>query len=80
MSPVIRASATYAKLADGSWGLRIIGVSVVHPGDVFTATKKDGSMSQETVGSFVFAGNGYFLASLGRNEVSRPSRRRLTKW
>jgi hypothetical protein len=61
------ASATYTKLRDGSWGLRIVGSAT--PGSQISVAKKSGERKMETVGRVVFAGNGVTLATI----LSAPS-------
>lgn len=41
-------AATFAKLRDGSWGLRVAGA--VSPGEVVTAVTKDGRREEKRIG------------------------------
>lgn len=52
------ASASFTKLKDGSWGLRIShpATETIAPGMTLTVTKRDGSSSTETVGSVIWVG------------------------
>lgn len=54
-------SATFAKLRDGSWGLRVVGP--VSAGDTVTVKKKDGSSQQKKVRSVVKEFNDATLVS-----------------
>lgn len=47
--------ATFAKLKDGSWGVRVPGAAP-KIGDVLTVTKRDGSTSKETVAAVLWSG------------------------
>ena len=48
-------NATYGKLDDGTWGLRVEG-GVPGIGASITVTKKDGSQKTEVVGSILWQG------------------------
>jgi hypothetical protein len=48
-------SASYAKLRNGSWGVRVTGESV-QMGDRVTVTKKDGQECQETIAKVLWNG------------------------
>lgn len=56
-------TATYTKLNDGAWGLRIVGTAKA--GDTVAATTKAGKTEQKVVGRVLFAGNGITLATIG---------------
>ena len=47
MSPTKTQTATYTKLRDGSWGVRVPGS--VTPGQSVVVTKKSGETKQETI-------------------------------
>ena len=49
--------ATYTKLNDGSWGLRV-SCGPVAPYATVTVTKKSGETKVETVGQVLWTGNG----------------------
>lgn len=75
------ATATYAKLRDGTWGVRVPGT--VRPGDRLTVVKRSGEAKTETVAAIVHAGDGFTLATIaGRSapasqtRAPRPSTRR----
>lgn len=64
-------NATYTKLRDGSWGLRIQGIANnLH---AVTVTKKSGETKTEYVDRIVYRGNGIMLATIARKprRVSR---------
>ena len=56
-------AATFTKLRDGSWGLRIEGSAKA--GQTVTVTKKSGETSREVVGKIIWSGNGITLAKVG---------------
>lgn len=56
------ASASYNKLRDGSWGIKVQGSA--KPGDRITVTKRDGSSKVETVDKVVWSGNGVAICSV----------------
>jgi hypothetical protein len=47
--------ATYSRLSDQSWGIRITGATVedVPTGWVISVSKKDGTLKEETIGQIV---------------------------
>lgn len=57
-------NATYTKLKDGNWGLRIQGVT--DDVDVVTVTKKSGEIKTEYVDRILWRGNGIMLATIAR--------------
>lgn len=63
--------ATYTKLRNGDWGIRIQGAARV--GDEVTVTKKSGETRIETVRSVVWSGEGVTLATIAQRESSRRS-------
>jgi hypothetical protein len=67
-------TATYTKLRDGSWGVRVVGT--VAPGATVQVTKKSGESKTETVGKVIWTGNGVTLATLARESTPRPTTRR----
>jgi hypothetical protein len=73
----ITATATYAKLRSGDWGLRLTG-ALPKPGASITVTQKDGSTRTERVGRIVWQGSGVALATIAREHVccecGQPSR------
>lgn len=55
-------SATYTKLRDGSWGVRVQGP--VKAGETITVTKKGGETKRETVAAVLWTGDGVSLCSV----------------
>lgn len=66
-------NATYTKLKDGNWGLRIQGVTDNLHVNAVTVTKKSGEVKTEHVDRIVWRGNGIMLATIAR-EPRRMSR------
>lgn len=58
---------TYAKLRDGSWGIRWEGTSL-KAGAKVLVERRDGSRQIHTVGRVVFRGNGICLATIARDD------------
>lgn len=54
--------ATFAKMRDGSWGVRVQGQ--VEPGDTVLVTRKDGRKVPVTIESVVWTGGGITLAKI----------------
>jgi hypothetical protein len=73
-------TATYTKLKNGDWGLRLTG-ALPKPGASVTVTKKDGSTRTERVGRILWQGDGVALATISRgsgreepcSECGRPT-------
>jgi hypothetical protein len=69
-------NATYTKLRDGSWGIRVTGTAKA--GDVVTVTKRSGEAVNATVGRVVWTGNGVSLCEVaaapkrGRRPAAKP--------
>jgi hypothetical protein len=69
-------NATYTKLRDGSWGIRVTGTAKA--GDVVTVTKRSGETVNATVGRVVWSGNGVSLCEVaaapkrGRRAAAKP--------
>ena len=63
------ASITYAKLRDGTWGIRAEGT--VRAGETVTVRKKDGPTKTETVGKVLWEGEGVTLASIGSSNTGK---------
>jgi hypothetical protein len=61
--------ATWTKMRDGNWGLRVEGD--VKAGDVVLACTKSGKKTRESVGSVVWAGNGISLCTLGEKPAAK---------
>lgn len=55
-------NATFAKLRDGSWGLRVKGQ--VSSGQSVTVTKKSGGSEVKTVGRVLWSGDGVSLCTI----------------
>ena len=53
---------SYAKLRDGSWGIR--STEKVTIGQTVTVTKKDGSLAVEKIAKIVWEGNGVWLCAV----------------
>lgn len=66
-------SVTYAKLRDGSWGVRVTGS--VREGQVVTVRKRDGSTKSETIAKVVWSSNGVSLCSIVARQPQGRSRR-----
>ena len=66
---------TYAKLKDGSWGIRGSGLT---PGASVTVTKRDGSTKTETVGAVLWTApdGSVALASIAARTGNRGGYRR----
>jgi hypothetical protein len=56
-------SASYTKLRDGSWGLRVVGASP-HAGATVVVRTRAGATKTETVGRVLWSGQGVHLASI----------------
>ena len=63
-------NATFTKLRDGSWGLRVNGSATL--GDVVTVTKRSGERVQATVGRIVWSKGGVTLCEAGKAERRQP--------
>jgi hypothetical protein len=71
--------ATYTKLRDGSWGLRVTG-GAPEPGAAVTVRKQSGETKTETVGRILFSGNGVVLATIaGGNKTATTATPRAGK-
>lgn len=55
-------AATFSRLDDGGWGLRVDGRA--KPGDVVEVTTKDGRRDKKTIGRVLRKGRGFTLASI----------------
>ena len=60
------AGATYAKLRDGSWGVRVTGPAAA--GQSVTVRKKDGTSKVERIAAVVWEGDGVTLCSIEARE------------
>lgn len=58
--------ATFAKLKDGTWGIRVAGN--VEPGAKIQVTRRDGSISEAEVVRVVWSGDDVSLCEIKRNE------------
>lgn len=65
-------NATYTKLRDGSWGIRVEGEKPV-VGQVIIVRKKSGETRNETVKAVLWSGDGVNLCSIksGDSETAR---------
>lgn len=61
----------YAKLNDGSWGIRSDKKLTV--GQILTVTKRDGTSKSETVSRVVTSGVGYSIATIRSSANASPS-------
>ena len=68
--------ATYAKLKNGDWGVRVQGVTTV--GATVQVTKRDGSSKTETIAKVLWSGEGISLCAIRPTAVSRPIVSRAT--
>lgn len=66
-------SCTYAKLRDGSWGLRIVGKAV--EGAKVTVKKKNGTENEAVVGTILYTENGVSLATIQEKPRQRSNSR-----
>lgn len=72
MTTTAENTATFTRLRDESWGLRIVGPLPVDPGQTVRVTKKDGTATTERVGEVVWSdGKGVTLARVAR--VATPA-------
>lgn len=65
-------TATYTKLRDGSWGIRVD--SPVAPGTTITVTKKSGETKTETVSHVLWSGQGVTLCSIAQSRHGHSHR------
>jgi hypothetical protein len=63
------ATATFTKLKDGSWGLRVAGE--VAAGDEVTVSKRDGSSETKSVGRVLWTGSGVALCTIADSGARR---------
>lgn len=70
-------TTTYAKLQNGSWGLRSTGA--IAPGQQVQVSTRDGRVKTETVGRIVWQSNGVTVASTARGEAQEATARPLTQ-
>ena len=68
-------NATYTKLKDGNWGLRIQGIT--DNLNAVTVTKKSGEIKTEYVGRILWRGNGIMLATIAK--AKRQTRREIAE-
>jgi hypothetical protein len=67
-------TATYTKLRDGSWGVRVVGT--VAPGAMVQVVKKSGESKTKIIGRVVWTGNGVTLATLACESTRSTTHRR----
>lgn len=65
-------NATFTKLNDGTWGLRVTGTATA--GQTVTVKKKDGSTETKCVGRVVFSGNGVSICTIGTGAAPSAAR------
>jgi len=63
--------ATFSKMRDGSWGVRVQGT--VQAGDTVMVTRKDGRQVPVVIESVVWTGNGITLAKIPQNRNASDS-------
>lgn len=63
-------NATFTKLQDGSWGLRVKGDPT--PGAAVTVSKRDGGTDTKTVGRVLYRGDGFAVCTIGE-AADRPA-------
>jgi hypothetical protein len=68
----MKMAASWMKMRDGSWGVRVPGGATA--GQSVTVTKKSGESSTVIVGKVVWSGNGVALCAVKGEERSQPSR------
>lgn len=61
-------NASYTKLRDGTWGVRIAGSATV--GQSITVTTKAGAAKQETIAKVLWSGNGVSICAVAQR--ARP--------
>lgn len=66
--------ASYTKLRDGSWGIRVQGSAKA--GQVVVVRKKDNTSKDETIERVLWTGDGISLCSIGRSQQTRASNSR----
>ena len=66
------STATYTKLKNQSWGLRVVGP--VKAGDTLTVTKQSGETKTETVEAVLWTGDNVALCSIAKTAHSAPTR------
>jgi hypothetical protein len=55
-------SGTFAKLRDGTWGVRVQGSP--QSGDTVLVSRKDGTQSKQTIDQVVYTGSGFSLVTI----------------
>lgn len=72
---LVSEDATFTKLRDGTWGLRVPGIA--REGQSIRVKKKGGEVKTETVGRVLWKGDGISLCTIGtQSSQSTPRRRR----
>lgn len=69
-------TVTYARLKNGSWGLRVVGTVPV-PGAEVVATTKAGDTKRETVERIVWTGDGVSLCTIRKSQYGGTGYRRM---
>lgn len=67
------AQISFAKLKDGSWGIR--STSALVPGKSYVVPKKDGSRTVVKVSKVVWSSKGITLATIVSDRTPKPSTR-----
>jgi hypothetical protein len=66
------SSATYTKLRDGSWGLRVTGTTTPKANEKVVVAKRDGTSKVEHVAAILWSGDGVHLCSISQCFSQRP--------
>lgn len=65
------SSATYTKLRDGSWGLRVTGTTTPKANEKVVVAKRDGTSKVEHVAAILWSGDGVHLCTISQAFVSQ---------
>lgn len=65
-------SASFTKLRDGSWGVRLSG-SAPQRGQVLAVARKDGTVTMVTVERVIWSGNGAHLCAIAQERLQRAA-------
>jgi len=64
-------NATFTKLRDGNWGLRVTGGTPA-PGQTINVSKKDGAVVRKTIGKVLWKGPDACLCTVEDDRPSNP--------
>lgn len=62
--------ASYTKLRDGSWGVRVQQAAAPTSGVTITVTTKAGAVKTETIGRVLWSGNGVHICTVSSTRSS----------